>query len=177
MPIKEILKYPNPILRQKAEPVTTFDDELKELIRDMADTMYDAPGVGLAAPQVGVSRQVVVMDISGKEEENRLMILINPTISNPEGSRTDEEGCLSIIDLAAKVTRFMKITVKGKNLAGEDIEFEAEGWMARVLQHEIDHLNGVLFLDHLSSLKRTLYNKKRKKQLAADKKMAAQNNN
>ncbi len=175
MPIKEILKYPNPVLRKKAKPVTAFDEELQELVRDMADTMYDAPGVGLAAPQIGVSKQVVVMDISGSEEENQLMVLINPEISKPEGSQTDEEGCLSIVDLAAKVTRYLQITVKGQNLHGEDIEFEAEGWMARVIQHEIDHLHGVLFLDHLSSLKRTLYNKKRKKQLAADKKAAMEN--
>lgn len=161
--LQEILKYPNPILRKKNAAVTAFDEGLKKLVADMAETMYKAPGIGLAAPQIGVSQQVVIIDIT--KEKNELMVLINPKIISCEGSQVDEEGCLSVVDLSAEVKRFNKITVKAQNLAGEDIEFEAEEWFARVIQHEIDHLNGILFIDHLSSLKRALYKKKRKKQL------------
>lgn len=160
------MRYPNPVLRKKATPVTDFNDGLKKLVADMAETMYEAPGIGLAAPQIGVSKQVLVIDTS--EEKNELLVLVNPQIVQGEGSQIDEEGCLSVVDLSAKVKRFEKITVKAQNLEGKEIEFEAQEWFARVIQHEIDHLNGILFIDHLSSLKRALYNKKRKKQLKAE---------
>ncbi len=163
MALLEILKYPNPVLRKKTTAITDFDDGLKKLVADMAETMYAAPGVGLAAPQIGVSQQLVVIDIT--EDKNQLLVLINPEIINGEGSQIDEEGCLSVVDLSAKVKRFDKIKVQAKNLDGADIEFEAEEWFARVIQHELDHLKGILFIDHLSSLKRALYKKKRKKQL------------
>jgi peptide deformylase len=168
MAIREILKYPHPILRQKAAPVTVFDDALKEMIADMAETMYDAPGVGLAAPQIGVSLQLLVMDITAKEEEPELIVLVNPELSEGEGADIEEEGCLSVVDLTAKVTRFTKIRVKAQDAHGAPLDFVAEEWLARVIQHEVDHLNGTLFIDHLSSLKRALYKKKRKKQLAED---------
>ncbi|MCB2184541.1 MAG: peptide deformylase [Desulfobulbaceae bacterium] len=163
MALREILTYPNPILRQNAEPVTDFDESLRKLVNDMAETMYDAPGVGLAANQIGVVQQIVVIDAS--EEKNDLMALINPEILSGEGSQVDEEGCLSVVGLSAKVKRFNKIKVKAFDVEGKEIEFEAEEWFARVVQHEVDHLKGTLFIDHLSSLKRSLYKKKRKKQL------------
>ncbi len=175
MAIQEIFKYPSPILRKKAANVSRFNEELQQLIQDMADTMYEAPGVGLAAPQIGISRRVVVIDITPKEEDNKLIVLINPEIISGEGSQVDEEGCLSVVDLTAKVKRFDQITVKAHDINGKLHEFEAEEWFARVIQHEIDHLNGTLFLDHLSSLKRALYKKKRKKQLMREKEEAEKN--
>ena len=166
MAIRDILKYPNPILRKKAEKISEFGDALQELVDDMAETMYDAPGVGLAAPQVGVSLQLVVMDVTSQEEEPELIVLANPEISEGEGSEVDDEGCLSVVDLTAKVKRFTKIRVKAQDIEGNPLDFIAEDWFARVIQHETDHLNGTLFIDHLSSLKRAMYKKKRKKQLA-----------
>lgn len=169
MAIREILKYPNPILRKKAEKVTTFDASLQELVDDMEETMYDAPGVGLAAPQIGVSLQLLVMDITEKDEEPALTVYVNPELSEGEGSDLEEEGCLSVVDLTAKVKRFTKIRVKAQDIEGNHLDFIAEDWFARVIQHEVDHLNGTLFIDRLSSLKRAMYKKKRKKQLAAEK--------
>ena len=174
MSIQKIFKYPSPVLRKKAEKVTEFDEELSQLINDMAETMYDAPGVGLAAPQIAISRQIVVIDISAKDEENQLIVLINPEIITEEGSQVDEEGCLSVVDLTAKVKRFARIKVKACDLKGNCFEFEAEEWFARVIQHEIDHLNGILFIDRLSTLKRALYKKKRKKQLQQEKQDAGE---
>ena len=169
MTIRKILKYPDPVLRQKAEPVTTFDDELKTLVADMAETMYDAPGVGLAANQIGVTRQIVVIDITGSEaEEKNLVVLINPKIVKGEGEAIEEEGCLSVVDFNAKVKRFTKIWVEAQDIEGNPMAFEAEDFYARAIQHEVDHLNGHLFIDWISSLKRSLYKKKRKKQLLAE---------
>ncbi|MEN8141390.1 MAG: peptide deformylase [Thermodesulfobacteriota bacterium] len=170
MAVLEILKYPNPLLRQAGEPVSKFDDELASLIQNMAETMYDAPGVGLAAPQVGVSKQLLVMDIRAKEEERELIVLINPEIIEAEGEAEEEEACLSVLDLSAKVKRYTTIKVKALNGHGEPVEFTANDWFARVIQHEMDHLQGVLFIDHLSRLKRALYKKKRKKQLQQEAK-------
>ncbi len=168
MAILEILTYPNPILRKKALTVTEFSDELKTIVSDMAETMYDAPGVGLAAPQVGKSIRLVVMDLTSKEEEGELLVLVNPEISEGEGAELAEEGCLSLVDLTAKVKRFTHIKVKAQTIEGEPIEFEADDWFARVIQHEVDHLEGTLFLDRISVLKRAMYKKKRKKQLAEE---------
>jgi peptide deformylase len=175
MAILEIFKYPSPILRKKAETVNKFDEELRQMVMSMADTMYNAPGVGLAAPQIGVSRRIVVIDITDKDEDNQLIVLINPEIIKAEGSQVDEEGCLSVIDLTAKVKRFAQISVRAHDIKGKLHEFEAEEWFARVIQHEVDHLNGILFIDHLSTLKRALYKKKRKKQLKLEKEEAEQN--
>ncbi len=167
MPIRTILTYPHPILRQKAAPVTTFDDSLKSLVADMGETMFAAPGVGLAANQIGVPLQVVVIEQSTPESRD-FMALINPVISNGEGSVQDEEGCLSVVECQAKVTRFRKIHVTARDVEGNPLEFDAEDRFARIIQHEVDHLRGTLFIDRISPLKRTLYRKKLKKILERD---------
>ena len=165
MAIKKILTYPDPVLRQKVETVTSFDDSLKQLAHDLTETMYDAPGVGLAANQVGVCLRVVVIDISAGKEEKKPLVLVNPEILEKEGCQVDEEGCLSVIDLTANVERYKKLLVRAQDLEGRTWEFPAEDFFARVIQHELDHLNGILFIDRLSPLKRTLYKKRLKKLL------------
>ena len=168
MAIRKILTYPNQILRQKAEAVTSFDDSLRQLANDLAETMYAAPGAGLAANQIGVSLRVVVVDVSKNKEEKKHLVLVNPEIIEKEGCQIDEEGCLSVIDLTANVERYSKLVVRAQDPDGKTWEFPAEDFFARVIQHEIDHLNGILFIDHLSSLKRSLY-KRRLKKLLRDK--------
>ena len=163
MAIKKILTFPNPVLRQKVETVTSFDESLKELATDLAETMYDAPGAGLAANQIGVCLRVVVVDVSENKEEKKHLVLVNPEIIDKEGCQIDEEGCLSVIDLTAKVERYRKLLVRAQDLDGKSWEFPAEDFFARVIQHELDHINGILFIDHLSSLKRMLYKKRLKK--------------
>ena len=170
MAIRKIIEFPEPILRLKAKDVTDFDNELIELIEDMVETMYDAPGIGLAAPQIAVSKQVIVVDTSKQDEENTHMAMINPKITTHENSQVDEEGCLSVPDLTSQVQRYKKVTVTYQTEDGTRMEMIAEDRFAVVLQHEIDHLNGILFIDHLSPLKRNLYKKKRKKMLAMEKK-------
>ncbi len=165
MAIKKILTYPNPVLRQKVETVSSFDDSLKQLAADLAETMYAAPGAGLAANQIGVCLRVVVIDVSQAEDEKKHLVLVNPEIIEKEGCQVDEEGCLSVIDLTANVERFKKLLVRAQDLEGKTWEFPAEDFFARVIQHELDHLNGILFIDHLSPLKRTLYKKRLKKLL------------
>ena len=162
MAILSIFKYPNPILKKKSSPVTEFGPELAELAQDMAETMYDAPGVGLAAPQIGVSKQLIVYDVATDEDKGEYTALLNPQIVEARGEDVAEEGCLSVRDYAADVKRAHWIRVEAQDLEGNALSFEAEDWLARVLQHEIDHLNGILFIDHLSSLKRMLYKKKLK---------------
>ncbi len=169
MSLRPILKFPDPVLRKKAEKVTVFDDSLGPLITDMAATMYDAPGIGLAAPQIGESIQLIVVDVSKEEDEQKFTVLINPEITEREGFQVDEEGCLSVVDLTASVKRSQKITVTYQDASGAEQSITTEDRFAVVLQHEIDHLHGILFLDHLSTLKRTLYKKKIKKKLAAKK--------
>lgn len=163
MAVRTILTYPHSVLRQKAEKITVFDQELKDLVADMAETMYKAPGVGLAANQIGVARQLVVVDRSTAENERRYITLVNPVISGGEGSVVDEEGCLSVIECFAKVKRFRKIHVTAQDVEGNPLEFDAEDRYARIIQHEVDHLLGTLFIDRLSPLKRALYKKKLKK--------------
>lgn len=163
MALRTIITYPHPVLRQKAEHITVFDEELKSLILDMAETMYQAPGVGLAANQIGIARQLVVVDRSPNEKERTFLTLINPVISEGEGSMIDEEGCLSVIECYAKVKRFQKIRVTAQDADGNPLDFIAEDRFARIIQHEVDHLLGTLFIDRLSSLKRALYKKKLKK--------------
>ena len=165
MAIKKILTFPNPVLRQKVETVTSFDESLKELATDLAETMYDAPGAGLAANQIGVCLRVVVVDVSENKEEKKHLVLVNPEIIDKEGCQIDEEGCLSVIDLTAKVERYRKLLVRAQDLDGKSWEFPAEDFFARVLQHELDHINVILFIDHLRSLKRMLYKKRLKKVL------------
>lgn len=162
MAIRKILKYPDPSLRQKAAPVEDFGEDLEKLLNDMAETMYDAPGAGLAATQIGVLQQVVVMDI-GPEEKRELTVLINPEIVSAEGEVVDVEGCLSVIEYSSKVKRAQKIQVRARDREGKPLEFEAEDWFARVIQHEVDHLHGILYIDRISALKRSLYKKKLKK--------------
>ncbi len=174
MTIKKIITYPHPVLRRKAECVTAFDDRLQQLIADMVETMYAAPGAGLAANQIGIALRIAVIDITPtstaeRKEEKKHLTLINPEISNGEGSQIDEEGCLSVVDFSAKVKRFQKIVVKAQDMEGQTREFDAENHFARVIQHETDHLNGKLFIDHISSLKRSLYKKRLKKRLREEK--------
>ncbi|NOR23708.1 MAG: peptide deformylase [Desulforhopalus sp.] len=167
MSIQKIYQYPDSVLRKKSEKIATFDNGLAKLVEDMAETMYDAPGIGLAAPQIGKSIKLIVVDISEDQEgEKKYMPLINPEIINHEGTQLDEEGCLSVPELTANVKRNLKVTVAYQDLQGQAHELSTEDRFAVVLQHEIDHLNGILFIDHLSPLKRSLYKKKVKKWLA-----------
>jgi peptide deformylase len=167
MSIQKIYQYPDPVLRKETETVTAFDDNLASLAEDMAETMYDAPGVGLAAPQIGRSIKLIVVDTSkDKEGERQFMPMVNPEIIAREGTQIDEEGCLSVPDLTSTVKRSKKITVSFQDIQGQPHELSTEDRFAVVLQHEIDHLNGILFIDHLSPLKRSLYKKKVKKWLA-----------
>ena len=167
MTLHKILEYPDPILREKTTPIATFDEQLRQLAADMAETMYEAPGIGLAAPQIGRSVKFIVVDISkDKEEIGAYLSMANPVITAHEGHQLDEEGCLSVPELTANVKRYKKITVSYQDLNGQAREMTVEDRFAVVLQHEIDHLNGILFIDHLSALKRALYKKKVKKWLS-----------
>lgn len=167
MAILRICKYPESVLRAETKNITVFDEKLRTLTEDMAETMYDAPGIGLAAPQIGESLKLVVVDTTprgGEEEvENQYMVMANPVITVKENSQIDEEGCLSLPELVANVKRYKNVTVTYQDVDGKECEIIAEDRFAVVLQHEIDHLNGILFMDHLSSLKRNLYKKKVKK--------------
>ncbi len=158
--IRTILTYPNPELKKKSAPVAIITDKIRELARDMAETMYDAPGVGLAAPQIGVHQRVIVIDVSPKDEQPNLIVAINPEIVHAEGESYDEEGCLSVPRYAANVRRHAKVVVKALDLEGEEVTYQADGLLAIAFQHEIDHLNGNLFVDHLSPLKRDIFRKK-----------------
>ncbi len=169
MSLLPILKFPDPVLRQPAKKISVFDDSLQELVSNMIETMYDAPGVGLAAPQVGESIQLIVVNASQEEDGKDSMVMINPEITEAEGKQVDEEGCLSVLDLTASVKRSQKVTVRYQDIAGDEQEITVEDRFAVVLQHEIDHLRGILFIDHLSTLKRAMYKKKIKKMLAAKK--------
>ena len=163
MAVLRIYHYPEPVLRQKAEPVATFDEDLTRLAADMAETMYAAPGVGLAAPQVGVSRRLLVIDCAREGEPPALITAVNPEIIAREGEVYEEEGCLSVPGYYAKVARSARVRVRYLDVAGEQVEREVDGLLAVAFQHEIDHLNGVLFIDHLSPLKRGIFRKKYQK--------------
>ena len=166
MTVRTILTYPDKFLRQPTKPVDTFDDDLQVLIDDMIETMYDEPGVGLAAIQIGSDRSVVVYDVTQTEGERKAEALINPEIVFREGSQLSEnEGCLSVPDFRADVKRNAHVRVEGLDRNGRPVEIDAEEFLAIVLQHEIDHLHGILFIDRISSLKREMYKRKRKKQL------------
>ncbi len=166
MAIREILTYPDPFLRRRVDPVIDFDDALQTAIDDMAETMYAAPGMGLAASQVGINQQILIYDISPKEETADLQVLINPVIVDSGGSQLSEnEGCLSVPDFRADVKRREWVIVNAADRYGKPLTIEDSGLHAIVLQHEIDHLNGVLFIDHISSLKRQMYKRRIKKQL------------
>jgi peptide deformylase len=168
MALLPILKLPHPVLRQKAGEITEINGKLQRLIDDMAETMYVAPGLGLAANQVGELKRLIVFDVSHKEGRPRqLQAVLNPCLTAGEGEIVHEEGCLSVADFAAEVRRHARVVVKGLDREGKPIEITGEGLMAVVLQHEIDHLNGILFIDHISRLKRGLFLRRLKKQVAA----------
>jgi len=169
MTLLNILTYPNPFLRLPTKPVTDIDDEIREIIADMAETMYDAPGVGLAAIQAGIDKSIIVYDPEADDQKRDFQVLINPEIIAAEGSMTSEnEGCLSVPDLRADVTRSERVTVQGLDINGNPVKIDAEGLLSVIFQHEIDHLNGVLFIDHISALKRNMYKKKRIKALKSE---------
>jgi len=158
--ILPILTYPHPTLKQKAEIVKDVGKEIRKLAENMAETMYNAPGVGLAAPQIGQSLQLIVIDPTGQKAQG-LMVLINPKIVSAEGEVEEEEGCLSIPDFYFKIKRYAKVRVKGYDpLKEKTIEIEADGLLARIFQHEIDHLEGTLIIDHLGRIKRELYHRR-----------------
>ena len=164
MPFLEILKYPNPNLKKKSQPVEKIDPRLRRLVQDMAETMYTAPGVGLAAPQVGYPLRLVLIDVTPANQPKNLMVLINPEIVASEGECLWEEGCLSVPDFSEEVKRKKKVVVRCQNLEGKTVEIEGEDLLAVALQHEIDHLDGILFIDHLSPLKRDLYKRRLQKE-------------
>ena len=163
MAIVDITTYPDPVLLKDAAPVKEFDENLRQLLDDMAETMYAAPGVGLAAPQIGVSLRAIVIDASPQVEGAQLIKLVNPEIVAVEGESVCEEGCLSVPDFTAEVVRPAKVKVEGFDGYGKPVTIETDTFLATVLQHEIDHLNGILFIEHLGRLKRDLIKRKLKK--------------
>ena len=162
---REIVIYPNEILKTEAEPVKEFNEEIRNLVNDMFETMYKKGGVGLAANQVGVLKRVLVIDLHSRTEKQgkEQIVLINPEIVAQEGEVVKEEGCLSFPGLYRKVKRAAYVKVKAQNLNGEEFEIEGEDLLARALQHEIDHLNGIVFIDRLSPLQKRLALEKYKK--------------
>ncbi len=166
MAILEILTYPDKFLKKTAKPVDNIDESVIKLIEDMAETMYVAPGVGLAATQVGCDKRVMVYDPLADKEQRSYQVLINPVIVSREGETLSEnEGCLSVPEFRADVKRAASINVEGLDKKGQPVKFQTDEFLAVLLQHEIDHLNGILFIDRISSLKRELYKRKVKKQL------------
>ncbi|BAW81016.1 peptide deformylase [Candidatus Nitrosoglobus terrae] len=161
MAILNILHYPDPRLRQKAQPVTVIDSSIKKLVDNMLETMYQAPGIGLAATQVNITKQVVVIDIS--EDKSSPLILINPEITARQGTVESEEGCLSVPEIFEPVTRAAEITVHYLDYNGQEREAQAQNLLAACIQHELDHLTGKLFIDYLSNLKRNRIRKKMEK--------------
>jgi peptide deformylase len=158
-----ILTYPAPVLAQKAAPVTEFTPELKALADDMIQTMYESDGVGLAAPQIGQSLRLITIDETGPKERKSPMVLVNPEFVECAGSKESEESCLSLPTFTCKVKRYDCVTVRGQDAAGQNVEIKAEGLLAVILQHEMDHLEGRTLVDHASRLKRTMYDTKVKK--------------
>jgi peptide deformylase len=154
--LREIVKYPEPVLERPGEPVTEFNDELQMLVDDMFESMYAAKGIGLAAPQIGLSKRLTVIDLSFKERPEDKIVLVNPKIISREGKQYEEEGCLSLPEIREKVSRAAKVRVRAQNVKGEWLEIEGEELLARAFQHEIDHLDGILFIRRLSALKRDL---------------------
>lgn len=165
--IYPIVKYGNPVLEKPAAPVTEFDDELKILVADMFESMYEAKGVGLAAPQIGISKRLAVIDVSFKENPREKLVLANPEIIHTEGKQNQSEGCLSIPDFRENVTRANKVTVRAQDINGKWYEKTGEELLARAFLHEIDHLNGKLYISHLSALKRDLIKRKIRKLVKA----------
>jgi peptide deformylase len=165
MALLEIRKYPDPVLSQVASPVKNITGRTVKLISDMLDTMYAAPGVGLAAPQVGISQRIIVLDVDHDNPHKQIYKLINPVITRAEGEVVWEEGCLSVVDFTAEVKRAAQVELVALDDNQKELKIEAEGLLAVALQHEIDHLDGKLFIDRISRLKRDLYTRRRRKML------------
>jgi peptide deformylase len=167
--ILEIVKYPDPVLQRPAEPVTEFGKELQTLVNDMFDSMYAAQGIGLAAPQVGVSKRLTVIDLSFQKDPEQKLVLVNPEVIFREGKQFAEEGCLSFPEIREKVSRAAKVKIRAQDAKGNWFEKDAEELLSRCFQHEIDHLDGVLFIFRISALKRDLALRKiRKMQRAGE---------
>ena len=165
--IYPIVKYGDPVLEKPSATITKFDGELRQLADDMFESMYAAHGVGLAAPQIGISKRIAVIDVTFKEEPDAKIVLVNPEIIHVEGRITSNEGCLSIPEFREKVTRARKVTARAQNLKGEAFEVTGEELLARALLHETDHLNGKLFISHISALKRDMLKRKIRKMVKA----------
>jgi peptide deformylase len=165
--IYPIVKFGNPVLEKPAAPVTEFDEELKTLVADMFESMYEAKGVGLAAPQIGISKRLAVIDVSFKENPREKLVLANPEIIHTEGKQNQSEGCLSIPDFRENVTRANKVTIRAQDIHGKWYEKTGEELLARAFLHETDHLNGKLYISHLSALKRDLIKRKIRKLVKA----------
>jgi len=165
--IYPIVKYGNPVLETPAEPVIAFDGELKKLVEDMFESMYAAHGVGLAAPQIGISKRLAVIDVTFKEDPDAKLVLANPEIIHTEGKQTQSEGCLSVPDFRESVTRAQKVTVRAQDVNGKWYEMTGEDLLARAFLHETDHLNGKLYMSHVSALKRDLMKRKIRKLMKA----------
>lgn len=163
MAVLDICTYPDPVLRVKASPVTVFDDNLSKLIEDMAETMYNAPGIGLAATQVGKAIQLLVIDLQKPDYDRGLLVMINPQIQVAEGEIACEEGCLSVPEFFASVKRSSEITVGAVDRDGTPFEIEASGLLAIAIQHEIDHLDGKLIIDKIGSISKDIFIRKWKK--------------
>jgi len=174
MAVRPIVVVPHPVLTRKAEEITDIDERIRKLAADMADTMYRAPGIGLAANQVGELRRLIVIDVDyayaePEHKKKRPLFIINPRICLAEGSEVREEGCLSVPEFGVDVKRAVQVQVQGVDLEGKPVTIEAEGLAARALQHEIDHLNGTTVLEYASSLKRNLYQRRLKKKARGDR--------
>lgn len=161
--VHEVVKYPDPVLAKMCVPVTVFDAALKKLVAEMFESMYVAQGIGLAAPQISVSKRITVIDVSFKKDPKDKLVLINPEVVETRGKQVEEEGCLSLPDIREKVHRAAWVKVKAQNEHGDSFEVEGEELLARAMLHEIDHLDGVLFIDRVSRLKRELVLRKIKK--------------
>ncbi|MGB8987956.1 MAG: peptide deformylase [Candidatus Sulfotelmatobacter sp.] len=165
--IYAIVKFGNPILEKPAEKVTVFDEELKKLVEDMFESMYAARGVGLAAPQIGIPRRIAVVDVTFKEDPSAKLVLINPEIIHKHGRHSQSEGCLSIPDFRENVSRAQEVTIRAQDLTGQVFEKSGDDLLARAFQHETDHLNGKLYISHISALKRDLIKRKIRKMVKA----------
>ena len=174
MALREVLKFPDKRLREISKPVTEITDEIRTLAQEMCDVMYDEPGIGLAAPQVGVAIRLITVDTDWNQEDSARdpLILVNPEITEREDSITWTEGCLSVPDFEAEVERSRSVRLVAQDLEGEEVVIDASELRAVCFQHEIDHLDGVLFIDHISRLKRNLYVSRRKKQLRREQEEA-----
>jgi peptide deformylase len=165
--IYPIVKFGNPVLEKPAEPVSIFDDDLKKLVEDMFESMYEARGIGLAAPQIGISKRLAVIDVSFKDDPNAKLVLVNPVIIHSEGKHTQPEGCLSIPEFREPVSRARKVTIRAQDINGKWYEKTGDDLQARAFLHETDHLNGKLYISHISALKRDLIKRKIRKLIKA----------